>query len=313
MYVYVCESWWRVSPTRNVWAHGSWTYTLSCIYKHIQYIFILVWLHTCLRMSCSACIYVQFWGWINQVGPTNRPGLPWLQGGPNPCSTPASSAWTPARVNHQLFSAGGIYSVSLSDLYIYIWRLFWDSISHLAYQLAFYLASYLTYTQTLWHFVWHIFWHFIWHSVWLSDIYFDILHDLLSDTYSDIHFDILNLALHLAFGASGAQSEGSPLMAPTHNLPTCINPTCSPTQNQFPLYFEFHDIDLIWLARYSTIHLDTDLGWLIWESLYKEIHYTKSGKLMICLPKHMQSFRQGNYLVTNVVKHHNNDVQSKYS
>ena len=206
MYVYVCESWWRVSPTRNVWAHGSWTYTLSYVYKHIQYIFILVWLHTCLRMSCSACIYVQFWGWINQVGPTNRPGLPWLQGGPNPCSTPASSAWTPARVNHQLLSAGGIYSVSLSDIYIiiyiyklYIWRLFWDSISHLAYQLAFYLASYLTYTQTLWHFVWHIFWHFIWHSVWLSDIYFDILHDLLSDIYSDIHFDILNLALHLAF------------------------------------------------------------------------------------------------------------------
>ena len=121
-YAYVCESWWPVSPTRNVWAHGSWTYTLSCVYKHIQYIFILVWLHTCLRMSCSACIYVQFLGWINQVGPTNRPGLPWLQGGPNPCSTPASSAWTPARVNHQLLSAGGIYSVSLSDIYIYIIR-----------------------------------------------------------------------------------------------------------------------------------------------------------------------------------------------
>ena len=174
MYVYVCESWCRVSPTRNVWAHGSWTYTLSCIYKHIQYIFILVWLHTCLRMSCSACIYVQFWGWINQVGPTNRPGLPWLQGGPNPCSTPASSAWTPARVNHQLLSAGGIYSVSLSDIYIiiyiyinYIFDVYSEILSHISH--------------TNWHFIWHPTWHTLRHCDILSDIYSDILFDILSD------------------------------------------------------------------------------------------------------------------------------------
>ena len=62
---------------------------------------------------------------------------------------PASSAWTPARVNHQLLSAGGIYSVSLSDIYIYIYNYIYIYIFDVYSE----ILSHISHTN--WHFIWH--------------------------------------------------------------------------------------------------------------------------------------------------------------
>ena len=115
--------------------------------------------------------HVQFLGWINQVGPTNRPGLPWLQGGPNPCSLHRLLGHLQGLITSYFLRVEYILSVYLIYIYnyIYIFDVYSEILSHISH--------------TNWHFIWHPTWHTLRHCDILSDIYFDILCDILSDIY----------------------------------------------------------------------------------------------------------------------------------
>ena len=194
-------------------------------------------------------------------------------------------------------------------------------------------------------------WHSVWYTY--IYIYIDILCDILSDIFSDILYDILSDCLTyilifyvtfcLTYSTFWHSKSGIPFgilkgmlsvfawhsvrgqwgpvwglarMARLDQHTICQLALTRPVnQPRINFHFISNFMILTWyFARYSTIHFDTDLpglaylGKSIQRNLLHQIWETDD-----CLPKHMQSFRQGNYLVTNVVKHHNNDVQSKYS